>query len=117
MSCYSRPPAWPAQNRPHTATPGSSPPPQPHTTNHFRTPPSVEDIEEGRVQTVLSGRSLIALLIELWNTRSTATPLQGDWALATTSYNRIATELADVDGQGDTIRIVLDDGLPPRTDD
>ncbi|MGW4750645.1 hypothetical protein ACWEPR_39020, partial [Streptomyces sp. NPDC004290] len=50
--------------------------------SHFRTPPSVEDIKEGRVQTVLSGRSLIALLIELWNTRSTATPLQGDWALA-----------------------------------
>ncbi|MFF9301323.1 hypothetical protein [Streptomyces sp. NPDC014764] len=34
--------------------------------SHFRTPPSVEDIKEGRVQTVLSGRSLIALLIELW---------------------------------------------------
>ncbi|WP_329460767.1 hypothetical protein [Streptomyces sp. NBC_01497] len=82
---------------------------------HFRTPPSVEDIKEGRVQTVLSGRSLIALLIELWNTRSTATPLQGDWALATTSYNRIAAELAGIDGQGETIRIVLDDGLPPGT--
>ncbi|MFI1790824.1 hypothetical protein ACH40D_20670 [Streptomyces olivaceoviridis] len=50
--------------------------------SHFRTPPSVEDIKEGRVQTVLSGRSLIALLIELWNTRSTATPLEGDWAMA-----------------------------------
>ncbi|MEU1667129.1 hypothetical protein ABZ547_26725 [Streptomyces sparsogenes] len=37
--------------------------------SHFRTPPAVEDIKEGRVQTVLSGRSLIALLIELWNTR------------------------------------------------
>ncbi|MFE6632308.1 hypothetical protein ACFVNB_34380 [Streptomyces rochei] len=80
--------------------------------SHFRTPPSVEDIKEGRVQTVLSGRSLIALLIELWNTRSTATPLQGDWALAMTTYNRIAAELTDVTGQGETIRIVLDDGLP-----
>lgn len=85
---------------------------------HFRTPPSVEDLKEGRVQTVLSGRSLIALLIELWNTRSTATPLHGDWALATTSYHRIAAELANIDGQGETIRIILDDGLPPRgTDD
>ncbi|MEV0981846.1 hypothetical protein [Streptomyces sp. NPDC049915] len=80
--------------------------------SHFRTPPSVEDIKEGRVQTVLSGRSLIALLIELWNTRSTATPLQGDWALAMTTYNRISAELTDVTGQGETIRIVLDDGLP-----
>ncbi|WP_232626519.1 hypothetical protein [Streptomyces alfalfae] len=85
--------------------------------SHFRTPPSVEDIKEGRVQTVLSGRSLIALLIELWNTRSTATPLQGDWALAMTTYNRIAAELTDVNGQGETIRIVLDDGLPNETGD
>lgn len=85
--------------------------------SHFRTPPSVEDIKEGRVQTVLSGRSLIALLIELWNTRATATPLEGDWALAMTTYNRIAAELTDVTGQGETIRIVLDDGLPHETGD
>ncbi|KAK1178247.1 hypothetical protein B7755_008935 [Streptomyces sp. NBS 14/10] len=85
--------------------------------SHFRTPPAVEDIKEGRVQTVLSGRSLISLLIELWNTRSTATPLEGDWALAMTSYNRIAAELAGVAGQGETIRIVLDDGLPQGADD
>jgi hypothetical protein len=85
--------------------------------SHFRTPPSVEDIKEGRVQTVLSGRSLIALLIELWNTRSTATPLQGDWALAMTTYKRIAAELTGVTGQGETIRIVLDDGLPHEAGD
>ncbi|MBB1242720.1 hypothetical protein GL263_03900 [Streptomyces durbertensis] len=85
--------------------------------SHFRTPPSVEDIKEGRVQTVLSGRSLIALLIELWNTRSTATPLQGDFALAMTTYNRIAAKLTDVTGQGETIRIVLDDGLPHEAGD
>ncbi|WP_187412846.1 hypothetical protein [Streptomyces sp. WAC01526] len=84
---------------------------------HFRTPTAVEDIKEGRVQTVLSGRSLIALLIELWSTRSTATPLEADWALATTAYHRIAAELADVAGQGETIRIVLDDGLPHSADD
>ncbi|MFE0186482.1 hypothetical protein [Streptomyces sp. NPDC058989] len=84
---------------------------------HFRTPPAVEDIKEGRVQTVLSGRSLIALLIELWGTRSTATPLEADWALATTAYHRIAAELADVAGQGETIRVVLDDGLPHSADD
>ncbi|MEV7796567.1 hypothetical protein [Streptomyces sp. NPDC087512] len=85
--------------------------------SHFRTPPSVEDFKEGRIRTVLSGRSLIALLIELWNTRSTATPLQGDWAMAVTTYNRIAAELADVAGQGETIRIVLDDGLPHEASD
>ncbi|MET7296689.1 hypothetical protein ABZS79_32080 [Streptomyces griseoloalbus] len=88
--------------------------------SHFRTPPSVEDIKEGRegrVQTVLSGRSLIALLIELWNTRSTAAPLQSDWALATMTYNRIAAELTDAAGQGQTIRIVLDDGYPQESSD
>jgi len=85
--------------------------------SHFRTPPSVEDIKEGRVQTVLSGRSLIALLIELWNTRSTATPLQADYALAMTTYDRIAAELTDLTGQGETIRIILDDGLPQDSGD
>jgi hypothetical protein len=85
--------------------------------SHFRTPPAVEDFKEGRVRTVLSGRSLIALLIELWNTRSTATPLQGDWALAMASYNRITAELTEVAGQGETIRIVLDDGLPHEVGD
>ncbi|MFB8106884.1 hypothetical protein ACFC3O_29410 [Streptomyces sp. NPDC056007] len=85
--------------------------------DHFRTPPSVEDVKEGRVQTVLSGRSLIALLIKLWDIRSTAAPLEADWALATTAYNRIATDLTGVDGQGQTIRIVLDDGLPTESGD
>ncbi|WP_411084541.1 hypothetical protein [Streptomyces sp. cmx-18-6] len=84
---------------------------------HFRTPPSVEDVKEGRVQTVLSGRSLIGLLIKLWDTRHTTTPLEADWALATTAYNRIAAELTGVDGEGQTIRIVLDDGLPHESGD
>ncbi|MEW9515006.1 hypothetical protein [Streptomyces bacillaris] len=85
--------------------------------DHFRTPPSVEDVKEGRIQTVLSGRSLIALLIKLWDTRSAATPLEADWALATTAYKRIAADLTGVDGAGQTIRIVLDDGLPHTDND
>lgn len=85
--------------------------------DHFRTPPSVEDVKEGRVQTVLSGRSLIGLLIKLWDTRHATTPLDAEWALATTAYNRIAAELTGVDGEGQTIRIVLDDGLPHTADD
>ncbi|MFB7428735.1 hypothetical protein ACFC0K_36235 [Streptomyces hydrogenans] len=77
---------------------------------HFHAPPAVEDIKDGRVQTVLSGRSLIALLIELWNTRSSAAALGAEWALASTAYDRIANELSAVTGAGETIRIVLDDG-------
>ncbi|MFI1830570.1 hypothetical protein ACH41E_29635 [Streptomyces sp. NPDC020412] len=34
-----------------------------------------------------------SLFIELCKTLSTTTPLQGDWALATTTYNRIPAEL------------------------
>ncbi|PJN14674.1 hypothetical protein CG724_33600 [Streptomyces sp. CB02120-2] len=78
---------------------------------HFRTPPAVEDVKEGRIKAALSGRSLIAVLIELWNTRTTATVLEADWALATTAYNRIAAELAGATGSGETIRITLDDRL------
>ncbi|WP_432006135.1 hypothetical protein [Streptomyces parvus] len=65
--------------------------------SHFR-PSTVEDIKEDRVRTALSGSTLIALLIERWNTRSTATPLEGDWAWRT-GYgampidDRIAAEL------------------------
>ncbi|MET9483287.1 hypothetical protein [Streptomyces sp. NPDC006638] len=66
-----------------------------------------------RVQTDLSGRSLIVLLP--WNTRSTATPLQGDWALAMTSYSRIATELAGIDA-GKAQPSASSSTTPPRSD-
>ncbi|MFE5899881.1 hypothetical protein ACFQ67_21120 [Streptomyces sp. NPDC056488] len=77
--------------------------------DHFRTPPAVEDLPDGRITTTVSGRSLIALLIVLWHTREAA-GLDGDWALASTAYQRAATALNKVTGQGRTIRIVLDDG-------
>ncbi|MEU4259396.1 hypothetical protein AB0B42_27915 [Streptomyces fradiae] len=80
--------------------------------DHFRTPPAVEDVKEGRVRTVLSGRSLIAVLIKLWATRADAAPLEANWAMATTAYHRVADGLADVTGRGQTVRIVLDDGSP-----
>jgi hypothetical protein len=44
-------------------------------------------------------------------------PPAGDWSLAITTYNRIAAKLAEVTGQGQTIRIVLDDGLPHEGND
>ncbi|MEW1699427.1 hypothetical protein [Streptomyces sp. NPDC091278] len=77
--------------------------------DHFRTPPAVDDLPDGRIRTTVSGRSLIALLIVLWETRENS-GLDGDWALASTAYQRAATALAGVTGQGRTIRIVLDDG-------
>ncbi|MFF8916251.1 hypothetical protein ACF08M_23710 [Streptomyces sp. NPDC015032] len=80
---------------------------------HFRTPPNVDDIKDGRVRVALSGRSLIALLIALWDTRDKAEFLTADWALAATAYDRFANEL-DTVGRGTqhTVRITLDDGAP-----
>lgn len=51
------------------------------------------------------------------NCGTPTTPPEADWALATTAYNRIAAELTGVDGEGRTIRIVLDDGLPHTDND
>lgn len=87
---------------------------------HFRTPPFVEAVKdgrEGRIRTVLSGRSLIALLIELWNTRAGADPFTVEWAMSSTVYTRITHALSVTTEQGETIRIFLDDGLPtPKSD-
>ncbi|MFJ4922840.1 hypothetical protein [Streptomyces sp. NPDC088725] len=80
---------------------------------HFRTPPAVEDADRGRVRAALSGRSFIALLIALWDTRRQSAPFEADWALATTAYRRIADELRAVTpgASRDTVRIALDDGI------
>ncbi|MEU0308589.1 hypothetical protein ABZ259_20145 [Streptomyces cyaneofuscatus] len=109
------PPSWKYSSR--TATPGSGSPPWPSTTTTSAPRPRSRTSRKAAFQTVLSGRSLIGLLIKLWDTRHTTTPLEADWALATTAYNRIAAELTAVDGEGQTIRIVLDDGLPHETSD
>ncbi|MEW2134716.1 hypothetical protein [Streptomyces sp. NPDC005435] len=83
---------------------------------HFRVPPAVEAIHGGQVRTTVSGRSLIALLIELWKIRTEA-EVDADWALATTAYHRMAAGLGRAVAGGGTIRIVLDDGLPADADD
>ncbi|MEV8047138.1 hypothetical protein ACF06D_29970 [Streptomyces griseoluteus] len=64
VSCCGRPPTWPLRNSSRTGTwEWFAALAVDHS--HFRTPPAVEDIKEGSVQTVLPGRSLIVLLIEL----------------------------------------------------
>lgn len=83
----------------------------------FRVPDSVESLEEGKVRTHLSGPSLIAALISLWETRGAPSPtVDADWALAAMFYDRIRTRLAVVrPGDGRRIvRIVLDDGDGPE---
>ncbi|MDT3399803.1 hypothetical protein RKE29_24725 [Streptomyces sp. B1866] len=80
---------------------------------HFRTPSQVQDTGQGRIEADVSGRSLIAVLITLWDTRHRpATAVGGDWALAATLYHRIGSELQRVrpGTARRTTRIVLDDG-------
>ncbi|MFJ2020835.1 hypothetical protein [Streptomyces nodosus] len=79
--------------------------------DHFRLPPDMTDLGNGRVRVALSGRSLIAVLIQLWQTRSEADPLQADWTLAVAVYCRIAERLSGVVPSGRPITIVLDDGV------
>ncbi|GAA2412997.1 hypothetical protein GCM10010420_48070 [Streptomyces glaucosporus] len=83
----------------------------------FRVPDSVESLEGGRVRTHLSGPSLIAALISLWETRDAPSPtVDADWALAVRFYDRIRDRLSEA-GPGDgrrAVRIVLDDGTEPE---
>ncbi|MGP4115154.1 hypothetical protein ACTWP5_30155 [Streptomyces sp. 4N509B] len=80
----------------------------PHT--HFRLPPEITDVGDGRIAADISGRSLIAVLITLHTTSHSASESDGDWALATTCYHRIATSLSSLSAGGHRITIVLDDG-------
>ncbi|MET9429314.1 MULTISPECIES: hypothetical protein [unclassified Streptomyces] len=84
---------------------------------HFRTPHQVEDLGGGRLRVTVSGMSLIALLIKVWHTRADAEPLGATWAMAATVYARIADRLMGVDGPGEPIRVVLDDGVEQESRD
>ncbi|MCZ7430142.1 hypothetical protein [Streptomyces sp. WMMC1477] len=81
--------------------------------DHFRMPAQISDHGQDRIAAAVSGRSLIAVLISLFNARHTAGEGDGDWALAATTYDRIATELADLTTEGGPIiTITLDDRTP-----
>ncbi|WP_051718169.1 hypothetical protein [Streptomyces megasporus] len=83
----------------------------------FRVPDSVESLAGGRVRTHLSGPSLIAALISLWETRGApSATVDADWALAVRFYDRIRERLSEAkpgDGRR-TVHIVLDDGTEPE---
>ncbi|MFD8343784.1 hypothetical protein ACFV2C_16080 [[Kitasatospora] papulosa] len=93
---------------------------------HFR-PPALEDRENGLVAAVLSGRSLVAMLLALYQVEKTSVrhPDSGDvnemtayadWIMATKVY----TETADVlrhaySTDGDPVVITIDSRLPARS--
>jgi hypothetical protein len=82
---------------------------------HFRMPTQLADHGEGRVSAALSGRSLIAVLVSLEETRH-ATPDgdDADWAMAETAYERISAALTALEAEGETVTITLDDRTPPE---
>ncbi|MFD9814157.1 hypothetical protein [Streptomyces sp. NPDC059080] len=80
---------------------------------HFRMPPEVIDEGAGRVSAVVSGRSLIAMLISLFRIRTADDDGDGDLPLATTLYLRIEQALTVLASDGSPLTIVLDDRSAP----
>ncbi|WP_406473707.1 hypothetical protein [Streptomyces platensis] len=96
---------------PATAFPGRSPSTAPRRprgyflaacaseNEHFCKTTEVCDEGEGRIRAVLSGRSVIGLLIALRNTHSAAS-MDGTWALASAFYQRLAEDLTTTSRHG-----------------
>jgi hypothetical protein len=80
---------------------------------HFRMPSRIADRGDDRIEAALSGRSLIAVLICLWDTRHTADPGDADGALALTVYDRITQALDELATGGANVTITLDDRAAP----
>lgn len=98
--------------------------PQPQ---HFRTPGDISD-KEGRITTVLSGRSLIAVLTALWSIahkHPTTDAELGDWALAVNLYEKITGTIEGLrhgpQSESTTVVITIDRRRPttrhPEDDD
>ncbi|NLU67763.1 hypothetical protein [Streptomyces sp. HNM0574] len=87
---------------------------------HFRPPREVTDHGQGRVRAVLSGRSLIAALSTLRETRlahgrelPAVDGADADWALAETLYRRLRDGIHGAGTSGPRpLTITFDDGVP-----
>ncbi|MGA4953767.1 hypothetical protein [Streptomyces lydicamycinicus] len=89
---------------------------------HFRTP-ALEEREDGLVAAVLSGRSLVAMLLTLYRAANTPPVAQdrdeldsyADWAMASQIYYATAQVLSRTRSQeGDPVVVTIDDRLPTR---
>ncbi|WP_331729621.1 hypothetical protein [Streptomyces platensis] len=89
---------------------------------HFRTP-ALEEREDGLVAAVLSGRSLVAMLLTLYRAANTPPAAQdrdeldsyADWAMASQIYYATAQVLSRTRSQeGDPVVVTIDDRLPTR---
>lgn len=82
---------------------------------HFRLPPELTDQGRQRIAAAISGRSLIAVLITLFELRQNTPKGDGNWSLADTLYSRIEDGLTSVEQGGTPVTLTLDDGA--TTDD
>ncbi|MEE1797588.1 hypothetical protein PUR57_02625 [Streptomyces sp. JV176] len=92
---------------------------------HFRTP-ALEEREDGLVASVLSGRSLVAMLLVLYRVANTSVSrpdtddveelvASADWAMASQVYYATARVLGQArSGEGDPIMVTIDNRLPAR---
>ncbi|MER6841380.1 hypothetical protein [Streptomyces platensis] len=81
---------------------------------HFCKTTEVCDEGEGRIRAVLSGRSVIGLLIALRHTHSTSS-MEGTWALASAFYRRLAEDLTTTSRHGtQPLTVIFDDGIHDR---
>ncbi|MES4908849.1 MULTISPECIES: hypothetical protein [unclassified Streptomyces] len=89
---------------------------------HFRTP-ALEERNEGMVAAVLSGRSLVAMLLSLYQVAEAARQGEGmdelvtyaDWAMASQVYYETATVLSRAHHpEGDPVVVTIDNRLPAR---
>lgn len=86
-------------------------------TEHFRLPGDVEEDGDGTIEAEISGRTLIAALTALWETRQEA--VAGTRALARRIYRSIADALRHLEpcaeGERAVTRVVVDN-RPPATE-
>ncbi|WP_329182102.1 hypothetical protein [Streptomyces sp. NBC_01477] len=88
-------------------------------TPHFRAPAALVEDGGDRVRAILSGRSVIGVLIAMRATQLDSAPYgkdDGTWALSEAVYDRLAHDLATTSRHGGTpLTIVFDDGTAPET--
>lgn len=84
---------------------------------HFNPTPEITDDGDGRVRIILSGRSLIGVLIALRKARVKGSVFDGSWAMASAFYRRMAEDLRKTRRAGTTpLTIVFNDGVTNDND-
>ncbi|MFF1956997.1 hypothetical protein ACFVWX_08425 [Streptomyces sp. NPDC058220] len=79
---------------------------------HFNPTPEITDDGEGRVRIILSGRSLIGVLIALREARVKGDIIDGSWAMASAFYRRMAEDLRKTRREGTApLTIIFNDGV------